>query len=199
MPKNITVLSIIVALALGATLGYYVGYDHGWETSANLQITPPPPASNNDESPMENEEPVFHKDANGNFYGTLTLTGYLDVQKRVCAPDAPCGSTVDYASFVFTETSSKAIKEFTGTNAGNSFIAGDRVGIGCQQKDLNRIFYENFADKDKVTGEIKGNDYTKLIASSKNNQIELKLTRELYTSGQGAPDCYSHFRNLDVL
>jgi hypothetical protein len=202
MKNSYTALFVITALVLGAILGYYFGYDHGWENSVSQTVNPapPPPPGGNSQAPTGNtNEDAFHKDNAGNYYGTLTLTGYLDVQKRVCNPGDMCGETVDYASFIFTQTSSEAIKEFTGQNQGNSFIAGDRVGLGCQQKNLSRIYYQNFADEDNVEGEIEGEDYTKLIASTKDKPVQIKLTRELYTSGRGAPDCYSHFRNFDVL
>jgi hypothetical protein len=133
------------------------------------------------------------------FYGTITLTGYIDVQKRICQEDMPCGATVDYASFVFTSGANDALRKFTGQNTGNSFIAGDRVGIGCHEQPQSRIYYENDADSGYITGEIKSTDYTRLMASTKDKPVQLKLTREIYTSGRGAPDCYSHFRNFDVL
>ena len=184
---------------MGLGLGYYFGYDHGWEKSVNQNQT----LANNDnqsEIPTGNaNEDAFHKNANGDFYGTLTLTGYMDVQTRVCNPGDMCGQTVEYASFIFTQTSSEAIKEFGGQYQGNSFIANDRVGIGCVQETAARIVYQNYGDENKIEGEIKGEDFVKLAQSNANKQVQLKMTRPLYTSGQGAPDCYSHFRDFDVL
>lgn len=142
---------------------------------------------------------AFRKSDVFGFYGTVTLTGYLEVVKRVCNPGDMCGETVDYASFVFRNNDNNAIKEFTGEYQGNSYVGDFAVGLGCQQTDKNRIYYENDADSGWKTGEISGSDYQKLIASSPENPVQLKLTREIYTSGRGAPDCYSHFRNFDVL
>lgn len=151
------------------------------------------------EQPVPSASDTFKESADYGFYGTITLTGYMDVVTRVCNPGGMCGSTVEYASFVYGETTNEALKKFTGTNDGNSFVAGDRVGIGCQQKDKNRVYYENDADSGYITGEISGTDYAKLITSTKDKPIQFKMTREIYTSGRGAPDCYSHFRNFDVL
>jgi len=185
----------IAAVIVAAGAGYYFGFDHGWDKSVDMVTN-----NNSSETPSGNDaEDAFHKDSSGNFYGTLTLTGYLDVQTRICNPGDMCGQTVEYASFVFSQTSSEAIKEFTGQQQGNSYVAGDRVGVGCVQETAGRIVYQNYGDENKIEGEIKGEDFTKLMSSSANNQVQLKLTRPLYTSGQGAPDCYSHFRNFDVL
>jgi hypothetical protein len=149
---------------------------------------------------------AFQESPTYGFFGTLTLKGYIDIKKRVCNPGDMCGETVDYASFVFTESGNKALEKFTGTHTGNSFVAGDRVGIGCYQKDQSRIYYINFGDSKDITkvtesfeGEIKGTDLTKLLSSSKSNPVSIKMTRPIYTSGQGAPDCYTHFRSFDVL
>lgn len=133
------------------------------------------------------------------FYGTLTLNGYVEVQRRVCNPGDMCGETVDYVYFVFPQTDNEAIKKFAGSMDGNSFVAGSRVGIGCQRSAQNKVIYENDADIGWKVGEIIGSDYTKLMASTSANPVELKMTREVYTGGRGAPDCYSHFRNFDVL
>jgi hypothetical protein len=133
------------------------------------------------------------------FYGTLTLSGYVEVQRRVCNPGDMCGETVDYVHFVFPRTDNEAIKKFTGSVDGNSFVAGDRVGIGCQRTSQNKITYENDADIGWQVGEIVGSDYTRLMASTQTKPVQLKMTREVYTGGRGAPDCYSHFRNFDVM
>jgi hypothetical protein len=284
MYRNSIAIIVLLALIVGLGLGYYFGYDHGWEKSSNLNEAenettgtpfleqgilmynnpglkadtwflnyekPGQPALKaelvlNDQSQcvnvtggmasckelwysvgskvevegIENNQTVivskvrevkatdpkqpsatvpFTESQVYGFYGTLTLTGYLDVQTRVCNPGDMCGETVQYASFVFTSGANDALKKFTGQNTGNSFIAGDRLGLGCYEKDKNRIYYENDADSGYITGEIKGPDFTKLMASSKTNQVQLKFTREIYTSGRGAPDCYSHFRNFDVI
>jgi hypothetical protein len=151
----------------------------------------------------------FQKSDKYGFYGTLTLTGYVDIQRRECIPGNLCEKTVDYVSFIFSDTTSEAIKEFTGEHAGNSYVAGDRVGIGCYEKDQKRIVYQNFADDNSAEfggrgvvmfeGEINSKDLTELLNSSKAKPVRLTLTRPIYTSGQGAPDCYTHFRDFDVL
>jgi hypothetical protein len=209
MKRTLAIILAVVALGVIAVTGYYFGYDNGWETAhqerdaaereqAQQQV--------NDRLGSPSPTPVpqpttgaFHQDANGDYWGTLILAGYLDVQRRACNPGDMCGNTVDYAYFVFGNTDNDAIKKFAGVNDGNFFVAGDRVGIGCRQKDPSRIYYENFADTGEVTGEISGDDYAKLVSSSQGHPVQVRMTRELYTSGRGAPDCYSHFRSFDIL
>jgi hypothetical protein len=209
MNRTLTTVLVIVALVIVATVGYYFGYDYGWEkaqkerdAAALEQAQQEVNENKSAPSPTPVPQPTtgaFQKDSQGNYFGTIILTGYLDIQKRVCNPGDMCGNTVDYAYFVFGNTDNQAIKEFTGSQSGNSFVSGDRVGIGCQLKDIKIIRYENFADSGEMVGEIKGGDYNNLIAATKAKPVQLKMTRELYTSGRGAPDCYSHFRDFDVL
>lgn len=189
-------LLVIVALAVVAAVGYYFGFDHGFEqavdTDNNAQTnTQNPPVSND----------TFQVDKDGNFFGILTLNGYLKTETRVCNPGDMCGETVEYSSFVFdmASTNNDAIKQFVKGNLGNSYVGEGQIGLGCMQTDRNRIYYENDADSGYVTGTITGDDYFKLRASSKDAPVQLKFTREFYTGGRGAPDCYSHFRNFDVL
>jgi len=197
MTKNLVAIFIILALGIGVLLGYYIGYDIGFETAVQTNNYNAQKPENN--SPDSNSTVKFDEYDNNNYYGALILTGYLDVKTRVCNPGDMCERTVEYASFVFTESSSDAIYDFLGVNTGNSFVGDTAIGLGCYEKDKNRIFYENFADVDSVQGEIKGQDLAKLLASNKTNPVKLEMKREIYTSGRGAPDCYTHFRDFAVL
>jgi hypothetical protein len=122
-------------------------------------------------------------------YGTFTLTGYLKVEKRVCNPGDMCGETVDYASFVFDKSDNPNVYDM---------LTGG-VGLGCYQKDKARIYSTNDADTGTVENTILGPDLAKLLASSVTHKVQLKLTKPIYTSGRGAPDCYSSFRSFRVL
>lgn len=147
----------------------------------------------------EEAQKPFQKNDTYDYFGTLTLTGYLKVEKRVCNPGDMCEKTRDYASFVFSQTSSKAIYDFLGTNEGNAFVQGKGVGIGCYEKDASRIYSQNEGDDGMVENIITGNNLQSLLNSNEKNPIKLQLTKPIYTSGRGAPDCYSHFRNFNVI
>lgn len=159
----------------------------------------PGPAIEEPAEPAVEEEGTFEYTTEEDYHGTLILTGYLDIQTRECPVGGMCENTVEYANFIFTETNDEDIYDFLGVNEGNSFAGGNRVGVGCYQEDQNRIFSENFGDESNVENIISGDDLSKLLASSEENQVKLKLTRPTYTTGRGAPDCYSHFRDFDVL
>lgn len=141
----------------------------------------------------------FQKNDQYDYFGTLTLTGYLKVEKRVCNPGDMCEKTRDYTVFVFNQTTSKEIYNFLATHEGNSFIESNGVGIGCYEKDLGRIYSQNEGDDGMVENIITGNNLQSLLNSNEKNQIKLQLTKPIYTSGRGAPDCYSHFRNFNVI
>ena len=135
----------------------------------------------------------------GEYYGTLTLTGYLDVETIVCEPGNPCGETVDYAFFVITDTDNKAIDQFIADYHGNAFVfvreAKVGLGLGCYQKDQERIFSINGSMETSIFGE----DLTKLVSSTETNPVSIKLTMPFTYGGKGAPACYSHFRNFEIL
>lgn len=134
----------------------------------------------------------------GTFFGTLNLIGYLDIRTKVCEPGNMCGQTVEYASLVITESDRDLIYEFIGRNEGNSFIAPNGIGLGCYQKDQNRIYSTNFGDVGQAENIVSGSDLEKLLSSNIDNLVKMQITKPLWTSGSGAPDCYSHFREFEV-
>jgi len=145
----------------------------------------------------EYEEP-FQKSSEGMFFGSLTLTGYLDIKTKVCEPGNMCGQTVEYASIIVTETDNDLINDFIELNKGNSFIAFDGVGLGCYQENQNRIYSQNFGDIGRVDNIVLGDDLEKLLSSDQDNLVRIQMTKPILTAGSGAPDCYSHFREFKV-
>src|SRR5690606_35907002 len=123
----------------------------------------------------------------------------LRTETRHCDPGSMCSSTVEYASFVFTDTTNPALQSFVEQNLGNAFVGKNWVGLGCYEARHNRIYYQNASDDADVTGTISEADLGKLWSSSAQNPVQLRLVKPIYTSGRGAPDCYSHFRNFDIL
>lgn len=188
--------SILVILAL--VLGLLIGYQWGFAQGDKKDVTVTENAGNNNGE--ENKTPAladtnpqtaaFTQTQNDGFYGSLTLTGHIETLKR---------EDVTYAYFVFDAVNNTALDAFMDVNDGNSFAGGNKIGIGCHQETQKRIFYENFSDSGNIQGAITGGDYDKLMASNKDNKVQMKMYRDIYTSGQGAPTCYSHFRGFDVL
>jgi hypothetical protein len=270
--KLLQIVGIIILAAIGLAVGYFFGFDHGWERAANMDFSRTGILLRNNEGLKpdtwylsyddgqigqkielilnsksrciygdvsvpcvdsfsfsqgqrvqveghqtgeavtvanitglegedlgEGDQVPFQNSATLGFHGTLTLNGYVKVQKRICDPEGMCGETVDYASFVFYQAENQVIYDLLNEFAGNSFVSEGAVGLGCYQNDQKRIYSTNDADTGTVESVIIGSDFTKLMASNANNKVRLRMTKPIYTSGRGAPDCYSHFRNFDVL
>lgn len=142
----------------------------------------------------------FQKSIYG-YFGTLKLTGYLDIEKWPCNPGEECKEEVNYVFFLFTQTDNNLIYDFLEDYKGNSFLnfSKKRVGLGCYQKDKGRIYSQNVGDTGIFENIISEDKLKKLLASDNNNLVTLQLTKPILTSGAGAPACYSHFRLFEVL
>jgi len=148
---------------------------------------------------IDNEDiSTFQKSGEYEFFGTLTITGYLDIKTKVCDSGNMCSETVEYASLIITETNNDLIYDFIELSKGNSFIAPNGVGLGCYQEDQSRIYSTNFGYNGSVDNIISGNDLEKLLSSAENNLVKIQITKPTPPPGSGAPDCYSHFRDIKV-
>ncbi len=142
----------------------------------------------------------FHFDEEiGDYYGTLYVRGFADVQGR---PEAFCEGddcpNFDYVSFVLTEYESEAFDDYAAASVGNAFVNANRIGLGCVESGL--ISYTNSSDelgyKDVILSE---QDSAAILDATEENPVTLKLTRLPLTLGAGAPTCYSHFTEVEVV
>ncbi|MFA6992400.1 MAG: hypothetical protein WC269_03940 [Candidatus Gracilibacteria bacterium] len=134
----------------------------------------------------------------GIYYGTLTLTGYLNIETRICKELDPCIETVDYASLIVMDADNEDINQFLVNYDGNYYAGGNKVGLGCYQKDQNRIFSVNIGNN-RLETSISGEQLTKLLSSTETNPVSLKLTSPVRLDERGGSECYSYFRNFEVL
>jgi hypothetical protein len=132
------------------------------------------------------DDKPFAKDGN-TYSGTLSVTGYVE------------NPNSEQTNFVFNETSSDLIYEFLGLDKSNALTGQNKIAIGCYQKDKSRIYYETLSSKGNVQGEIKNEDLDLLLKSKPENRVQLRMTRELYKGSSSEPNCYSKFKDLDVL
>ncbi len=139
---------------------------------------------------------TFVKDGDG-YHGTLTLTGYI--QKSMIPAAEGSNAKVDYYSFVFTKSNSDLLSNFLQENSGNSFVTNNSIGLGCLSDDGSRIYSTNMGNDGQVSNALTGEDLQTLLNSNINNQIQLKITKPVFTSGSGAPACYSHFRDFEIV
>ncbi|MEF3691618.1 MAG: hypothetical protein V3574_01005 [Candidatus Moraniibacteriota bacterium] len=135
----------------------------------------------------------------GEYYGTLTLTGYLNIEHRICEKNEPCKKTVDYASLVVVSSNNDLIYEYMQLHKGNSFVNENSIGIGCYEKNKNQIYSINNSNYGSFDNIIKGKDLQKILQSSVSQPVTMQLSKSYLTVGSGAPECYSHFREFKIL
>ena len=189
-------------------LGYCAQQDREVEGKNNSEHSQQSPASsknlvqNNQASnsvvPVNLSDP-FQYLMKAGFYGTLSLTGYLNVKHRICKPGSMCNKTVDYAFLVVTSTDNNTIYDFIKEEKGNSFVSDDGIGLGCYEKEKSRIYSTNLGDDGGVENIISGSDLQKLLSSNENKTVKIKLTKPYFTGGGDAPECYSHFRSFHII
>jgi uncharacterized protein YpmB len=130
------------------------------------------------------------------YYGVATVKGYATISTRpqaFCEENCP---TYDYVEFNITSNANTAFLDFI-NSGGNSFASERIVTIGCLEND--RITRMNDSDDFGMVEYVNNiEDTQKIIKSSPENPITIQLERYKYTSGKGAPECYSHFANVEV-
>ena len=145
--------------------------------------------------------PDFKYDEKNGYYGTLALRGYA-VQKILTEPfcEKDCKKfTYVYFNLLSGEAAKyPALVNFLHENEGNADAGPGFIGLGCLEKGKTTnqqvINYENDSD---VTGmkeyTIPIAEVSTIIKSTKVKPVTLRLTRNIFTGGSGAPACYSHF------
>ncbi|MFH1291971.1 MAG: hypothetical protein ABIH87_02120 [bacterium] len=140
-------------------------------------------------------------------YGTVDVIGYLLVERRICKPGDMCGKAIDHASLVLTENPSSTdfIAFIAMDKKDKTSVIGEKIGLGCYEKDDNRIFSYNFGTSTASTSTdgsveniIQGVSFIKLINSSEEQPVKLRITKPKPALGRVAPDCYSFFRYFKI-
>lgn len=129
----------------------------------------------------------------------MTLRGYLKTEDRPCAwvEDGSC--EVTYATFVVLDADHRAFPNWMEDMGQNAFAGESGIGVGCYDEAAGEITYINDGLDGAVEGTISGADFNDLAESSPNNLVTVRVARFGSPGGRGAPECYSHFRNLVVL
>src|SRR6185295_6651681 len=140
----------------------------------------------------------FTVDATGNWSGTVFVRGYAETKK---IPEAFCEKDCkeyDYVSFHMLQTTSVEFKKFLDDNKGNATVGNYEIGLGCQEAD--HIVYENDSDQyDRKEFQVTPELTTKILATTLEQPIALKLTKLPWSNGRGAPTCYSHFTTIEAV
>lgn len=142
----------------------------------------------------------FKEQPNGEFLGSITLTGYATVREQ---SESFCESnckTFKYVFFNITDGATADLRKFLGNNEGNSYAGNGMIGIGCVSDDGKTIESE-VADPQTytVSREINAEDSSVILKSNARNLVTITLNRDYAPPGGGAPDCYSHFEYVTVV
>ncbi len=141
--------------------------------------------------------------------GYVTVKGYVTVDRQdycegECETDE--NSLFDVVNFHIVETTSADFRNYV-----NSFYSDDYTGdktfsLGCVKGETIEYYntYDELLNDNDNTNDFKkfivNKNYTqKILSSSQNNPITLRLGKEKFSSGSGAPECYSHITNIDIL
>jgi hypothetical protein len=135
----------------------------------------------------------FHKLDNGEYAGTIRLTGYATIEKRFagfCEKDCP---SVDYVFLTITKGSTPVFDAYLAEQKGNAFVMDKGIGLGCRGNDNQlRIDDENGQPRAPVNPAVSA----MIVRSTKDEPVTVTLVRNWITPGSGASDCYAH---LEVL
>ena len=134
----------------------------------------------------------------GAYYGNVVVNGYVTLSER---PEAFCEENCPIYTYVFfniLDTDNQFIDDYITGQKGNSFVGEMSIGLGCvdnnilwRWNDSNEFGMQKYTNSSKTSQAV--------LNSNKESPISINLERYLYTSGRGAPDCYSHFANVSLI
>lgn len=127
--------------------------------------------------------------------GSVDVLGYISIEK---IENFETDETNDYVFFNIVDTKSNDFKTFLEGLSGNTFGGNNKIGLGCT--DNEKIYYFNSSDgKELESYELSETSSKKILDSTEENPIKLRLTRLEYNGGTSAPICYSHITNVEVI
>jgi hypothetical protein len=178
------VLAIIVAAAVIGGVAYYFQKSTNESPQATIQ---------------NSATDDFKYDAdNSDYYGNLIANGYLTLKER---PEAFCVENCPmytYAFFNVLNTDNEFFDDYIEGQKGNSFVGDMSIGLGCVENAI--LWRWNDSDEfgmKKYTNSTETSEA--ILNSSAENPIKIELERYLFTKGSGAPDCYSHFAQVNIV
>lgn len=199
----VEIIVVIVVIGLLGTVGWLV-YDRqkGEVSSKQASTAQTEPETEKKETP-EQEEAKPKALAKGTFgdggeYGTLQAEGYPTTVKRDEAFCEVNCQQYDYILFNITRTENTNIFNYLKSISGNSFVQDKAIGIGCLAN--GEVSYYNSSDsKGLKEYKLSKEDTAKIINATAEKPLVLELERLKFTSGSGAPTCYSHFTTFTLL
>lgn len=182
-----TIILIILLLMIFISLKNKKKYDFG-----KSHVT------NNTQNEIPQKEDNFGKNDTFNISnesGSVDVLGYITIEK---IENFDNEETFNYVFFNIVDTKSNDFKTFLEGLSGNTFGGKDKIGLGCINN--GKIYYFNSSDgKELESYEIGETSSKKILDSTEENPIKLRLTRLEYNGGTSAPICYSHITNVEVI
>lgn len=147
---------------------------------------------------VEQEESVGVEsvEVQGEFYGDLTLKGYIELEEM---EEMGTGKPFTYAFFIFEDPKNESFIKYLEDSKGNSFLGENKLGLGCYEESKKRIYSVNYGAEDQADNVLENENFEKISKSNKGNMVTLKVTKPMPPMGGGAPSCYSHFRNFEIV
>ncbi len=130
--------------------------------------------------------------------GTAYVRGYAtieEVEEFFCEEDC---ATFDYVFFHVLETGSEEFSSYIETHIDNSFVGRRVVGLGCREG--NAIRYANHSDARGMRSglNVDADVAAAILSSTERDPVTLALTKLPLSGGTEAPNCYSHFTEIEA-
>jgi len=131
------------------------------------------------------------------YYGKVIVNGYISLQETQEAFCEENCLTYTYVLFNVLNTDSEILDDYIGGQKGNAFVGDMSIGLGCAEDNI--LWRMNDSDEFGMKKYVSSAETSNAILnSSAENPVAVELERYLYTSGSGAPSCYSHFAQVDI-
>ena len=141
----------------------------------------------------------FEFNESGNFLGEFYVRGYLEkaeVMTPFCEHD-DCEMFTG-VGLVITETGNQKFSDFLEKNKTPDYQES-KFGIGCLRDD-GTIRYANDSDAHGMREvQIIAEHVRKMFTATPQNQKVFRLNKMSLSGGRGAPACYSHFSNIEMI
>jgi hypothetical protein len=172
--------------------------DLGGEDSAEDQENSPESSEEERKEEASKENSFHYDEESGTYYGKLVVEGYLTTQE---VPEPFCEENCamhTYAFFNVLKSDNDSLGYYLKRQEGNSFVGEGKIGLGCVKDGV--LWRMNDSDEFGMKRyENSPEESEKIIGSSAESPIKIELERYLYTSGRGAPACYSHFAQVEIV
>lgn len=143
----------------------------------------------------------FHYQKKYGYLGSLTLKGFVSiVDPPECKPtqEKPCVERPSYVFFNIYDADNNLIFDFINTYKETPFVAKRAVGLGCYDKATGRVYSDNPGDAGTYSNLLTGKSAKQLLESTGKKQVNLRITKAIFTGEEKPHLCYSYFREFKV-